>query len=83
MLRSEVIRAMVEPHIKAAVQVLADLNQTNESAVLRLAARHYTEIQIADLERRIAAAEQFGQTDVTSEKQLQALRAAYASPSEN
>lgn len=83
MLRSEVVRTMVEPNVKAAVQALAEINQTNESAITRLALRFYTEAQIAEFELRIAAAEQLGLTDLKAHQFLSALRDAYFVVSDN
>lgn len=75
--KTEVVRAMVEPNIKATILALADIGETNESAILRQAARRYIESEIAALELRISAAQAAGQGDVEAQRRLAELRAAY------
>jgi hypothetical protein len=75
--KTEVVRAMVEPNIKATIAALADIGETNESAILRQAARRYIEAEIADLEQRIVAATLAGRTDTNAARRLAELRAAY------
>lgn len=77
--KSEVVRAVVEPNVKAAVLALAGITETNESAVIRQAARRYIESTIVDLELRIATAEKAGRTDISAARRLTELRAAYTS----
>lgn len=75
--KTEVVRAMVEPNIKATILALADIGETNESAILRQAARRYIESEIAALELRISAAQAAGQADPDAVRRLAELRAAY------
>lgn len=75
--KTEVVRAMVEPNIKATILALADIGETNESAILRQAARRYIESEIAALEQRISAAQSAGQADVEAQRRLAELRQAY------
>lgn len=77
--KTEVVRAMVEPNIKAAVLALADIGETNESAILRQAARRYIESEIAALELRVSAALTAGHADPDAQRRLAELRAAYTS----
>lgn len=84
MAKSEMIAAFVEPNIKAGLKTIASFSpDTNLSDEIRTASRDRIETIIQDLERRIVAAEQLGLTDVQAHERLQAVRAAYASPSEN
>ncbi len=80
--KTEVVRAMVEPNIKATILALADIGETNESAILRQAARRYIESEMAALELRISAAQAAGQFDHDAARRLAELRAAYDSASD-
>jgi len=75
--KTEVVRAMVEPNIKATILALADIGETNESAILRQAARRYIESEITALELRISVAQTAGQSDQDAARRLAELRAAY------
>lgn len=84
MAKSEMIAAFVEPNIKAGLKTIASFTpDTNLSDQIRTASRDRIETIIQDLERRIAAAEKLGVTDVKAYEQLQAVRAAYTPPSAN
>ena len=76
--KSKLMEAYVEPHIKDAMLTMVSFTvDDNLSDHVRAASRRYIEDTIAELELRVASAAQLGEHDAEAERQLMKLRAAY------
>ena len=82
-MRNERLWIRIEPNLKAALEVISDHMPGDISDQVRFSAEKRIKDLIQELERRIAAAEQLGLTDVEAHQFLQALRDAYFVVSEN